>query len=92
MLSRAGEANIADWPSRGELAFAADLRADMPVLELPPSGRWGSVAAALKRARVDDADQDPPIKRSRPTRRGGGRGRRGGAGAVEAGVSGLTGD
>lgn len=43
------EANIADWPSRGRLDFAADLgaRPVEPVV-LPPSDGWGSVEAALE--------------------------------------------
>jgi hypothetical protein len=43
-------ANIADWPSRGLTAFAADLgaaRIEGDSLRLPPSSSWGSVEQAL---------------------------------------------
>ena len=62
MLSRAGEANIADWPSRGRVGFAADLGAGPPVVvRLPPSDAWGSVESAL--ARVGELGS--PSKRAR---------------------------
>ena len=57
------EANVADWPSRGLVGFAADLRARAvhPVV-LPPSESWGSVEAALGFA--GDVPEPPP-KRAR---------------------------
>ena len=47
------EANVADWPSRGLTAFAADLaatRIEGGDLKLPPRELWGSVEAALEHA------------------------------------------
>ena len=57
------DANVADWPSRGLVGFAADLRARAvhPVV-LPPSESWGSVEAALGFA---GEVPEPPPKRAR---------------------------
>jgi hypothetical protein len=45
------EANIADWPSRGLVAFAVDLgasRIEGADLSLPSPQMWGSVDAAAR--------------------------------------------
>ena len=56
------EANIADWPSRGHIAFAAELGAEeVEDLRLPPRAMWGDVAAALAHA----GSSPPPRKRRR---------------------------
>ena len=61
------EANIADWPSRGHVAFADDLGAEeVKPLRLPPQEMWGDVAAALAHAGVD-----PPSRKRRRGSRGG---------------------
>jgi hypothetical protein len=61
-------ANIADWPSRGLVAFAADLgasRVEGSDLRLPPREMWGSVDAAVAAAGVSA----PPLRsRSRAKR------------------------
>ena len=56
------EANVADWPSRGRVDFAADLGAGPSVaVRLPSSDSWGSVESAL--ARVGELGS--PSKRAR---------------------------
>ena len=37
------EANVADWPSRGELGFVTDLEALACEMRVPPSDSWGAV-------------------------------------------------
>ena len=60
------EANIADWPSRGEVAFAAEVDAvsvEGPSLRLPKLGEWGDVSSALAWAGEDDLPGPPAKKR-----------------------------
>ena len=61
------EANIADWPSRGEVAFAADVdaaRVHGDALRLSRLGEWGDVSAALAWAGAENSS-DPPAKKRR---------------------------
>ena len=49
------EANVADWPSRGLVAWAADLSARVVRdFVLPPTAEWGSVEDALTRASLSN--------------------------------------
>ena len=57
------DANIADWPSRGRVAFAADLSAAPCSFEVPPSESWGDVEAVL--ALADTAPESPRKRRRR---------------------------
>ena len=59
------DANIADWPSRGRLEFAADLAAvQVEPLVIPPSDSWGDVEGALALAGSSGA-AEPPRKKTR---------------------------
>lgn len=52
-------ANVADWPSRGMVAFAADLcahRIEGEDLRMPPRASWGSAQDALRHAGVEAGD------------------------------------
>lgn len=57
------EANIADWPSRGDLAFANDLEALACEMRVPPSDSWGAVEA------VQPSTGDPPAPPGKKVRR-----------------------
>ena len=60
------DANIADWPSRGHLAFAAEVDALHVEPSFPPVAGWGSVAAATAWAEPAVARAaEPPPKRHR---------------------------
>ena len=57
------DANIADWPSRGKVDFAPDLRAGDPVpFIVPPTDTWGDVESALALSKDEDTT---PRKRQR---------------------------
>ena len=56
------EANIADWPSRGELGFVAELRALSCDMEVPATDSWGNVSIVLG---LSDSVPEPPRKKSR---------------------------
>ena len=58
------EANIADWPSRGQVDFAAELGARADVrMQLPAIDTWGDVEPTLGLAA--EAAEIPPPKRRR---------------------------
>ena len=64
------EANIADWPSRGDVAFASQVsatRVEGDRLKFPKSGEWGSIPIALEWAGATDSSAflDPPAKKRR---------------------------
>jgi hypothetical protein len=62
----ASDANVADWPSRGDCKFAeAELRSEWCETELPDIDVWGSVEEALARASAVSADDEA----RRPSRR-----------------------
>ena len=60
------EANIADWPSRGRIAFASDLGAERADdVALPPPGSWGVASEVLDRFERPEASEARPRKRCR---------------------------
>ena len=60
------EANIADWPSRGELGFVAELGAEeVRRLVVPPTEGWGDIEGALA---LSSADAEPRKARKRRRR------------------------
>ena len=56
-------ANIADWPSRGDTAFAAELGAAAVAVALPPLDTWGVVEPVL--GLVEAGRAAPSRKRQR---------------------------
>ena len=59
------EANIADWPSRASVGFAADICAAEVDLCIPPSDRWGSSEWALS---VSSSAPEPHVRKKRRRR------------------------
>ena len=57
------EANIADWPSRGELGFVGDLGAREVRAVFPPLDQWGFADPMYVLSSTDGAP--PPAKRRR---------------------------
>ena len=58
------EANIADWPSRGSLGFAAELGVVPEVARAPPCDSWGTVEGAIDSVRCAELESRP-CKRQR---------------------------
>ena len=60
------EANVADWPSRGDLSYVEGvLGSEWVDTRLPPVDAWGSVLEALS-----VADALPPVGGAPSSRRG----------------------
>ena len=57
------EANIADWPSRGDLGFVGDLGAREVRAVFPPLDQWGFADPMYVLSSTDGAP--PPAKRRR---------------------------